>query len=127
MNTMSGRCQERVRDPESGEIMRNRWVLVVMLVIALLAPSIGSAHDGPHKVIGTVTAVKGHQVEVRTTIGKRETVILSATTPVTRGNARAAIADVKVGERVSIDCTDTKGVMIAQSVKLGTAATTARR
>jgi hypothetical protein len=102
--------------------MRNKWVVAALLVIVFLVPAVGLAHDGPHKVIGTVTAVRGNQVEVRTTAGKRETVVLGAATPVTRGTAKASVADVKVGERVSIDCTDQKGVMTAQAVKLGTAA-----
>src|SRR5688572_27545473 len=117
-----------MRYAETGVTMRNRRALVAVLIAALLAPAVSWAHDGVHKVIGTVTAVKGNQVEVRTTTGKRETVLLNPAVPVTRGTRKAAVADVKVGERVSIDCTDLKGVMTAQSVKLGTAAsTTAQR
>lgn len=107
--------------------MRRNWIVAAIIAIALMAPSLTWAHDGPHKIIGTVTSVRGNQVEVRTTAGKKETVVMSANTPVTRGDRRAAVADVKVGERVSIDCLEQKSVMMAQAVKLGTAPAPASR
>lgn len=91
-------------------------------VLALAVPGTLAAHEGhTHKVLGTVASVQGNHVEVKTTDGKSVTVMLDAKTKITRGTEKLDASAIKVGGRVSIDAMEEKKMMMAQSVKLGTA------
>lgn len=108
--------------------MSRRWIAGVALAVTLAVPVIGWAHGGhAHKVMGTVLSVRGNQVEVRTADGKKVVVVLAQTTTITRGTTKVTAAAVKPGERVSIDAVQEKTVMMAQTVKLGTAPAAAPR
>lgn len=101
--------------------MNRHWMLAAMLALALLIPSVARAHEGHvHKVMGTVSSVKGNHVEVKTTEGKTVMITINAKTTITRGMAKLDATALKADERVSIDTTEDKGVMIAQAIKLGT-------
>lgn len=104
--------------------MRSRWLVVAALATVLVLPVAVRAHGGhTHKVMGTVSGVQGNHVEVKTTDGKTVTVMLGEKTKITRGKAKLDAAAVQVGERVSIDAMQEKekDMMMAQTVKLGTA------
>jgi hypothetical protein len=94
-------------------------VLVGMLVVAPLAVR---AHEGHmHKAFGTIAAIQGDLVEVKTTDGRTVKVTLGKKTVITRGGAKLDTAALKVGERVSVDYMEEKKVMVAHGIKLGTA------
>lgn len=97
---------------------RNRIVGIV-LAAALALPGWALAHEGhTHKVMGTIAAIEGKQVEVKGTDGTLVTVTLDAKTAITRGKAKLDAAALKTGERVSIDYTQAKNVNTAKTVKL---------
>ena len=97
-------------------------VAAFVLAAILLLPVAALAHEGhTHKVLGTVTSVQGQHVMIKTTAGKEMMVMLDTKTTVTRGATKLDASAVKVGERVSVDYMEEKGMMMAQAVKLGAA------
>jgi hypothetical protein len=98
------------------------WMIVMMVCVALLLPAVARAHGGHlHKALGTVTSVDGQHVAVRTTDGKSITVMLDKATTVTRGKDKLDAVAVEVGERVSVDYMEEKGMNMAHAIKLSTA------
>ena len=99
--------------------MLKRWVIVA---IVSLAPALAMAQDNPPKpaegqtqdhpnrpwagrfqgVTGTITAIEGNQLSVKTTEGKAVTVNLSADTQYRKDRRPAALADFKVGDTVTV-------------------------
>jgi predicted secreted protein len=102
-----------------------RGVVVALVVGLMLAPSI-RAHEGhDHKIMGTVSAINGNHLDVKATDGKLVTVTLNETTSIVREKVKQTAADIKVGDRVVIVATQTKGSdgkaeWIAKQVRLGT-------
>jgi hypothetical protein len=105
-----------------------RWMMVVMACVALLAPAVARAHEGHmHKALGTLSSIDGQHVVVKTTDGKSITLMLDKETAVTRGKEKLEAAALKVGERVSVDYMEEKGMNMAHAVKLATASATAKK
>ena len=101
--------------------MKN-WLMVVTMCVALLAPSVVRAHEGHlHNALGTVATIDGQHVAIKTTGGKSLTVMLDKETSVTRGKEKLDASAVKVGERVSVDYMEEKGMNMAHAIKLATA------
>jgi hypothetical protein len=99
-----------------------KWITVVVLSAALMAPAVVGAHEGHlHKALGTVSAVDGQHVTIKTTDGKSLVVMLDKTTTVTRGKDKLSSTALKVGERLSVDYMEEKGMMMAHAIKLSTA------
>lgn len=97
-------------------------VAALVLATVLLLPVAALAHEGHmHKVLGTVASVQGQHVMVKTTDGKEVTVMLDNKTTVTRGTTKLDASAIKVGERLSVDYMEEKGMMMAHAVKLGAA------
>ena len=92
--------------------------LAVAAVLAL--PVVARAHEGhTHKVLGTVASAQAKQIEVKSTDGKVITVVFDARTAITRGKDKLDATALRVGERVSVDYTQTKNVNTAKTIKLG--------
>src|ERR1044071_2372332 len=107
---------------EEAPMTRNR-VTAFVLATVLLLPVAALAHEGHmHKVLGTVSSVQGQHVMIKTTEGKDMTVMLDNKTEITRGKDKLDASALKVGERVSVDYMEEKGMMMAHAVKLGAAA-----
>jgi hypothetical protein len=105
--------------------MTTRWIVGALMVAALALPGAVRAHEGHvHKALGTIASVQGEQVEIKTTDGKRVTVVVDKKTTVTRGKDKLDAAALKVGERVSVDYVEQNKIMIAQGFKLATALVT---
>jgi hypothetical protein len=103
--------------------MKN-WIGAVAIATALACPTAGLAHEGhTHKALGTIASMQGEKVEIKTTDGKTVTVLLDKKTAVTRGREKLDTTALKVGERVSVEYTESKQVMTAQAFKLGTTQT----
>jgi hypothetical protein len=83
------------------------------------------AHGGFEHVMGTVTKVTAQTVTVATTANKTVDVAINDKTTYTRGTAKVAAADLKVGDRVVIDATGEAPKLVAASVKIGGGAATA--
>lgn len=104
--------------------MNSKWMIVGTLALALIMPVVARAHEGhTHKVMGTISSVQGNHLEVKTTDGKAVMVMLDAKTTITRGKTKLDATALKTGERVSIDATEEKAMMMAQAIKLGAAST----
>ncbi len=100
--------------------MNGRWIAAGVLMAVLIMPAVAGAHEGhAHKAMGTIEAVQGNRVDVKTTDGKTVTIVLDAKTAITRGKAKVDATALKTGERVSIDYTQAKNVNTAKAVKLG--------
>lgn len=100
-------------------------VVAAILAVALLAPAAARAHTGHvHKVMGTVSAVSETQLEVKTTEGKTEIVLVNAKTTYERDKVKQDLSALKVGDRVVIEGTQATGAknVTAQKVRIGTAA-----
>ena len=108
--------------------MTYKWVFGVVLAAALAMPIAARAHEGhAHKVMGTVSALQGNRVELKTADGKTVTLLLNEKTKYARGRQRVDATAVKVGERIVAEVASEKD-MIASTVTLAAATpTTARK
>jgi hypothetical protein len=105
--------------------MSKRFALAAAVAAALAIPIYTSAHEGhPHKVMGTVAAVRDNQLEVTAIDGKKSTIALNEKTKIVRGKkSKIPPADIKPGERVVVTALQTKAKdgktsMVATEVKL---------
>lgn len=92
--------------------------LVVLLTIVFVM-TIAIAHGNEQHVIGTVTAIESNSITVKTTAGKLVTVQLDSKTQFTKGNATAALADLKVGDKGVIHAKKDHDKLVAHTVKFG--------
>ena len=92
-------------------------------VTVLLSVGLLWAHGNATHIMGTVTALEGNHVTVKTQDGKSESVMLEKTTKYLIGTKAAKLTDLKVGSRVVIDAKmDPKMKMYsALEVKIGVA------
>jgi Cu/Ag efflux protein CusF len=95
-------------------------LLAFFLVLASVQMAFG--HEGSEHVMGTVTKVSVQSVTVKTTDNKIVEVGLNAKTTCTRDDKKVALSDMKVGDRVMIEAKEVNEKLVADSVKLGTAA-----
>jgi hypothetical protein len=108
--------------------MQKKWIVAMVLAATLVLPVVARAHEGhTHKALGTVSSIDGQHVVVKTTDGKTVTVMLDKETTITRGKEKLDSAALKVGERVSVDYMEEKGMNMAHAVKLATSSTTAKK
>jgi hypothetical protein len=82
--------------------MRTRHLAVAAaLVLSFAAAAL--AHEGhPHRFLGTLSAVNGSQIQVKTTDGKDVTFVLDAKSVIQQGRVKAEVKDLKVGERIVV-------------------------
>jgi hypothetical protein len=100
-----------------------------MACVALLAPAVARAHEGHlHKALGTIARIDGQHVDIKTTDGKAITVMLDdKETTFTRGKEKLDAKALTVGERVSVDYMEEKGMNMAHAIKLATASARAKK
>ena len=102
--------------------MRN-WIVAALAAVVLAVPGFALAHAGhTHKVLGTVTDVDYPHIDGLTTDKKTVTIMLDASTVITRGKAKVADTDIKIGDRISAETQEKGGMMMVQTLKLGTPA-----
>ncbi|MGE3404902.1 MAG: hypothetical protein AB7K63_20115 [Vicinamibacterales bacterium] len=102
-------------------------LLLAALVLAVLAPSAAVAHPGhDHKLMGTITAIDGNKVTMKTTEGKDSTFTVSPTTAFKRGKAKGTQTDLKTGMRVVVNVGDGKEPLKAKEVQYTVPTTTAQ-
>ena len=96
-----------------------QWMTVLMVCSALLVPAVARAHEGHmHNALGTVASIELPHVNLKTTDGKTLMVMLDKETTVTRGKTKVEASALKVGERVSVDYMQDKGMNMAHAIKL---------
>ena len=102
-------------------------IVLAALVLALLVPVAAFAHPGhEHKLMGTITAVDGNKVSMKTTEGKATTFEVIPTTSFKRGKQKGAQADLKVGLRVVVNAGDGAEPLKAKEVQYAAPTTTAK-
>ena len=105
-----------------------KWMMVVVACVALLLPAVARAHEGHmHKALGTVSSIDGQHVVVKTTDGKSLMVMLDKETTITRGKDKLDASALKVGERLSVDYMEEKGMNMAHAIKLAAAPAQAKK
>lgn len=92
-----------------------------LLIAALAIASLALAHGGFDHVIGTVAGYANNVLTVKTTKGNVD-VKIDDKTEISRGDAKAAAADLKPGARVIVDIPEGSKDNLAHSVKIGAAA-----
>ena len=93
------------------------------LLALVISSTLMFAHGNATHIIGTVSAIDGNHVTVKTQEGKSEMVMLEKTTKYLNGSKSAALDALKVGTRVVIDAKmDAKTKMYsAEEVRIGVA------
>lgn len=102
--------------------MNKKLFVVAALAAILVAPAFSWAHEGhDHTVMGTISSIDGTNLMVKTGDGKTTMVMLDAKTKITQGKAKLDIKGLKVGDRVVASGPEDKGMISAETVKLGAA------
>jgi hypothetical protein len=99
----------------------NTTIITRVLSATLAIASVVLAHGGFDHVIGTVVGVSSNVLTVKTTKGNVD-VKLDEKTEISKGDQKAAAADLKAGVRVIVDIPEGSKDKIAHSVKVGTTA-----
>jgi hypothetical protein len=105
-------------------MVTRRFILGALLVSALAIPRYTRAHEGHvHKVMGTVSMRHENHLEVKGTDGKTSTLTMNDKTKILRGKTKVQADDIKIGERVVVSATETKGkdakpTLIATEIRL---------
>jgi hypothetical protein len=99
-----------------------KWIVAVAGGAVLLAPRFAGAHDGhDHTVMGTIASIDGTNLMVKTADGKQTMVMMDAKTKITQGTTKVDVKALKVGDRVVASGPEDKGMISAETVKLGAA------
>ena len=108
--------------------MSRKLIVGLALAAALAVPAAVLAHGTHvHKVVGTVAAVNGSQVTVKTTDGKTVTVVVNAKTRITQNKLKADATALKTGTRLVAEGLEAKGIVTATAVQVGAAPAVAAR
>lgn len=105
-----------------------KWIIAVAVIgAALLAPRFARAHEGhDHTVMGTIASIDGTNLMVKTADGKQTMVMMDAKTKITQGTTKLDVKALKVGDRVVASGPEEKGMISAESVKVGAAPAAAK-
>ena len=101
--------------------------LLAALAFTVLASAQPLAHPGhDHKLMGSITAIDGNKVTLKTTEGKTVTFQVIPTTSFKRDKIKGTQADLKVGMRVVANVGDGSEPLKAKEVQYTAPATTAK-
>jgi hypothetical protein len=99
--------------------MTNRFGAVLGLWL-FISPTPAMAHDGhTHRIMGTITAVDGKHLEVKTPSGENLSIQINDKTLVTRAKRKIALDQVKKGGRVVVDIGNGEDPLIAREIQVG--------
>ena len=99
----------------------HRLSVLVPLIAALALATSADAHEGKPDVMGTVTVIDEHRIEVKTPEGRIVTAYLTMNTKYSQGFTPVTRSEVKVGMRAVLHCEDTGDQLTVQEVKLASA------
>jgi hypothetical protein len=95
--------------------------LFMLAASFILIGTLAFAHGGFDHVRGVVTEVSAQSITVKATDATTKTLTVDQKTTVKKSGKAAAIADIKVGDRVVVDIPEKK--MNAVLIQIGVAAT----
>ncbi len=102
-------------------------LLLAALAFTVLASAAPLAHPGhDHKLMGTITAIDGNKVVIKTTEGKDATFQVIPVTSFKRDKAKGTQTDLKVGMRVVVNVGDGAEPMKAKEVQYTSSAAPAK-
>jgi hypothetical protein len=105
-----------------------KLIATLSLLCLLVLPAAALAHPGhDHKLMGTISAIDGSKVTVKSTDGKEQAVELSPATKITHGKTKGDAADLKVGMRVVVVADGEGTPMKAKELQYSAAAATAKK
>ena len=104
-----------------------KWIIAIAVGAAILAPRFARAHEGhDHTVMGTIASIDGTNLMVKTADGKQTMVMMDAKTKITQGSTKLDVKGLKVGDRVVASGPEEKGMISAETVKVGAAPAAAK-
>jgi hypothetical protein len=105
-----------------------KWIVAVAVIgAALLTPRFARAHEGhDHTVMGTIASIDGTNLMVKTADGKQTMVMMDAKTKISQGTTKLDVKALKVGDRVVASGPEEKGMISAETVKVGAAPAAAK-
>ena len=102
--------------------MKKLMIGLAILGAVMLAPRFALAHEGhDHTVMGTISSIDGTNLMVKTADGKQTMVMMDAKTKITQGTTKVDVKALKVGDRVVASGPEDKGMISAETVKVGAA------
>lgn len=101
--------------------MKYRTVVAAMLAVLMIS-SFAVAHGNEQHVLGTVSQISSNSITVKTVKGQTVTVDVTDKTEFTKSGNKAALSELKVGDRVVIHAEKNKGKLEAHTVMFGKAA-----
>ena len=82
----------------------------LLLIGALASGRAAFAHEGhPHKVMGTVSSLHEHTLDVKGADGKSVSIVLNDKTKIVRGTKVTSTSDIKTGDRVVVTAIEKRG------------------
>lgn len=102
--------------------MRLARMLVFALIAVLSLPFASAAHDGAHKMMGTVTMAARDHVMLKTPDGKELTIAINGKTKVTKDKAAMKVEEIQEGTRVVVTVNGHKPPFTASQILVGVAA-----
>ena len=102
--------------------MKKLMIGLAILGAVMVAPRFALAHEGhDHTVMGTISSIDGTNLMVKTADGKQTMVMMDAKTKITQGTTKLDVKALKVGDRVVASGPEEKGMISAETVKVGAA------
>jgi hypothetical protein len=96
---------------------RSLTLIFLLLAFAILA----LAHGKEQHVLGSVTKITPNEITVKTVKNEIVTIALTEKTEFNKGNTKATLNDLKVGDRVVIHAIKSGNKLQAHIVKFGVA------
>jgi hypothetical protein len=97
---------------------KTRGAALGLLLFVSLTPVM--AHDGhTHRIMGTITAIDGKHLEVKTPGGENLSIQINDKTLVTRAKRKITLGQVKKGGRVVVDIGNGEDPLVAREIQVG--------
>ena len=104
--------------------MRLNSIAVFAFLAILVAPASTAAHEGVHKMMGTVTMAAKDHVMMKTPEGKELTVAVTEKTKVLQGKTAMKVDAIPEGTRIVVTVSGHKPPYTASQIQVGAAKVT---
>jgi hypothetical protein len=101
--------------------MKKTAIAAILFALVMMVPAVSRAHDNDKTVMGNITKVDGMNLMVKGADGKEIMVMMDAKTKITQGKTKLDAKSLKIGDRVVASGPEEKGMISAETVKLGAA------
>ena len=101
--------------------MKTISIAAILFALVLMVPAVSRAHENDKTVMGNITKVDGMNLMVKGADGKEIMVMMDVKTKITQGKTKVDAKSLKIGDRVVASGPEEKGMISAETVKLGAA------